>query len=315
VLRLLDPLTAPDETLHWMYDLRTQAQQEVSPDELPESRESFIGRFRHPVTTGRHYTWVIGGVGYATLDVDDGSTDGYVRLHVGASHRRRGAGRQLADALVHQARAVGCTGLTTMFGTDAGAGLVAALGARRGVASIRSTLTMPTRVSVEIPDGFSVRSWRGHTPDELLDTVAQARQAIVDAPFEGGVNLKAWTPRKVREVERAVAARGQELWLTVVLAGDRAVAVTVVRADPDPGTTAFIEDSVVVRDHRARGLGLAVKAESLRVLARERPSITRVSTFNHETNTPILAINRRLGFVPVSRWTSAYMELKGREPD
>ena len=107
MLRLLDPLTAPDETLHWMYDLRAEAQREAAPDELPESRDAFIGKLRHPVSTGRQYTWVIGGIGYASLEIDDGSSAGSVRLHVGAAHRRRGAGRQLADALIHQAHREG----------------------------------------------------------------------------------------------------------------------------------------------------------------------------------------------------------------
>jgi GNAT superfamily N-acetyltransferase len=307
VLRRLDPPTEPQETLDWMYELRRQAQVEAAPDELPESRDSYVGRLRHPVSTGRHHTWAIGGVGYATLDIDTNSPTGFVRVYVATAHRRRGAGRELAEAAIHQARADGCGAVTSLFGIPAGAALTAALGGRSGGASIRSVLALPTAASPVVPPGYALRSWSGAAPDELLQTVAEAWQAIADAPFEGGLYPEAWNPAKLRATEQAMAARGQELRMTVALAGERAVALTALCTPPAPGATAFTEDTAVVRDHRGRGLGLAVKAESLRRLAAERPHITNVSTSNHETNAAMLAINRRLGFTPVSRWTSAYL--------
>ena len=53
------------------------------------------------------------------------------------------------------------------------------------------------------------------------------------------------------------------------------------------------------REYRGRGLALAVKLASTR-WAREH-GITQIVTTNDETNAPMLAINRRLGYEPAGR--------------
>jgi mycothiol synthase len=53
-----------------------------------------------------------------------------------------------------------------------------------------------------------------------------------------------------------------------------------------------------------------VKTESLRLLAADRPGVTRVVTTNAATNAPMLAVNRRLGFVPVTVWTGTLLSVR-----
>ena len=53
------------------------------------------------------------------------------------------------------------------------------------------------------------------------------------------------------------------------------------------------------RAYRGRGLALAVKLASIHWAAEN--GITRMLTFNDETNAPMLAINRRLGYKPIGR--------------
>ncbi len=53
-----------------------------------------------------------------------------------------------------------------------------------------------------------------------------------------------------------------------------------------------------MRAPRGRGLGLLVKQRSLAQAA--AAGITRVMTQNDETNAPMLAINRKLGYTPLS---------------
>jgi GNAT superfamily N-acetyltransferase len=309
VLRRLDPVTASDETLNWIYDLRLAANREAAPDEPFESRDRFFGRLRHPLPGGHRYTWIIGGIGFASLDVDDDSPVGFVRVFVEPAHRRRGAGRELVDAVIHQARSVDCPELTSQFGTEGGAAFAAAIGARPGFASIRSRLTLPAPLApVHVP-GFSVRSWCGPAPDELLETYAEARQAIGDAPFDGGIDGAAWTPQRVRDIEQVVAERGVDIYATAILEGHRAVATTELRAGRQPGADASTEDTSVVRDRRGLGLARLVKVSSLLALAAARPDITQVLTSNHESNAAMLAVNRSLGFVEVGRWTSVFLTL------
>lgn len=69
------------------------------------------------------------------------------------------------------------------------------------------------------------------------------------------------------------------------------------------------DDTTTVPAARGRGLALAVKIESLRRLRAERPDVERVGTKNAEQNEAILAINRKLGFVPVLTLTASVVTL------
>ncbi len=64
----------------------------------------------------------------------------------------------------------------------------------------------------------------------------------------------------------------------------------------------------VLRAFRGRGIGLMLKRQSLARAA--AAGITQVVTHNDDTNAPMLAINRRLGYRPLatSNWWL-------REPD
>ena len=57
--------------------------------------------------------------------------------------------------------------------------------------------------------------------------------------------------------------------------------------------------TLVRPDHRGHRLGLAVKVANVRLLQETHPQITTVVTFNADVNAPMVAVNERLGFVPV----------------
>ena len=62
-----------------------------------------------------------------------------------------------------------------------------------------------------------------------------------------------------------------------------------------PGT-AIQTDTLVLREHRGHALGLAMKVANLGALQREKPGLRFVRTWNADTNTHMIAINRQLGF-------------------
>lgn len=84
----------------------------------------------------------------------------------------------------------------------------------------------------------------------------------------------------------------------VAYADGEAAAVSMLTADPESGrSTNFFTGTLP--EFRGRGLGLAAKLASIQWAAEH--GITRMSTMNDETNAPMLAINRRLGYEPAGR--------------
>jgi GNAT superfamily N-acetyltransferase len=84
----------------------------------------------------------------------------------------------------------------------------------------------------------------------------------------------------------------------VVLVDGVAAAVSLLLTNVESGraNTMF---TGTLRAYRGRGLALAVKLASIRWAAAN--GITMMATNNDETNAPMLAINRRLGYVPGGR--------------
>src|SRR5581483_10900838 len=88
-----------------------------------------------------------------------------------------------------------------------------------------------------------------------------------------------------------------------------AVSLLIVDEESSRATSMF---TGTLREYRGRGLGLAVKLASI-AWARER-GIERLVTNNDETNAPMLAINRKLGYVPAGRRVEHSVALERERP-
>ena len=75
-----------------------------------------------------------------------------------------------------------------------------------------------------------------------------------------------------------------------------AVTLLLVNTDIGRGVNMF---TGTAREHRGQGLALAVKLASTNWAADH--GITQLVTTNDETNAPMLALNRRLGYRPLGR--------------
>ena len=75
---------------------------------------------------------------------------------------------------------------------------------------------------------------------------------------------------------------------------------------------AYQWDTIVERDHRGHGLGLVIKANNLALLCETALGVRWVNTWNALSNTHMVAVNDRLGFVPVERWTEWELRLRAR---
>jgi hypothetical protein len=170
-------------------------------------------------------------------------------------------------------------------------------------------LPLPEGIAAQPVDGYSLCSWVGAAPDELLDSFARARDAINDAPgFDDEPEV--WTAARVRDLEAALAKRDRDVRVTVALdPGVEVTAFTELRISHAAGSVAGTEDTATVTKHRRRGLGRWVKLESLRRLQQDRPDVRLVSTSNAEENEAIRSLNRSLGFSPVTVYTNCELAI------
>lgn len=150
---------------------------------------------------------------------------------------------------------------------------------------------------------YTVRSWVGPVPDELVEG-----WAVLDASLEteaptGKLDLEPKAPdvAAVRETEELIARQGRTRYATVALdAAGVVVAYTEIVVSGEDGN-AYQWGTLVRREDRGHRLGLAVKVANLRLLQRERPDVPRLTTYNAESNAHMVAVNEALGFVPLER--------------
>jgi GNAT superfamily N-acetyltransferase len=66
----------------------------------------------------------------------------------------------------------------------------------------------------------------------------------------------------------------------------------------DAPALGYQQDTLVLREHRGHGLGLALKLANHRALVAALPGVLRVRTWNAVENAHMLAVNTALGFRP-----------------
>ena len=152
--------------------------------------------------------------------------------------------------------------------------------------------------------GYTLRSWTGPVPDDLLAGWARLVSSLaVEAPV-GDLDLEAETadPAVVREVEAVIARQGRTKYNTVALdpCGEVVAYTDLATTVHEPGR-AYQWGTLVRADARGHRLGLAVKVANLRLLQAEAPGVELLTTYNAEVNRHMIEVNERLGFRPVAR--------------
>ena len=139
-----------------------------------------------------------------------------------------------------------------------------------------------------------------------------------DAPHgDLPVEEERWDGERIREYEASHVARGRTVLSAGAVRDGRLVGFTelqVLLAQPE---RAHQGGTLVLPEHRGNRLGALMKAAVLRELTAGFPSVRRVSTYNSDTNTPMVAVNEALGFRPagqLSTWSLRLAPASRAEP-
>jgi RimJ/RimL family protein N-acetyltransferase len=120
------------------------------------------------------------------------------------------------------------------------------------------------------------------------------------------VEEEQWDGERIREYEASHVARGRTVLSGGALKDGRLVAFTDLQVPLSAPERAHQGGTLVLREHRGHRLGALIKAAVLRELAATLPAVRRISTYNSDTNTPMVAVNEALGFRPagqLSTWS------------
>lgn len=151
---------------------------------------------------------------------------------------------------------------------------------------------------------YALHSWVGPVPESIVDSyLTLVASLIVEAPV-GDLELEpeAADVEHLRDHEASLAAQRRTKYNTVALdSAGEVVGYTDIVVSEHEGDRAFQWGTLVRRADRGHRLGLAVKVANLALVQRERPDITRLTTYNAEVNEHMIGVNDRLGFRPVER--------------
>lgn len=154
-------------------------------------------------------------------------------------------------------------------------------------------------------EGYRIVQWMRPTPPELIDGYAWMKSRMsTDVPdAELDLPEEIWDAARVAEQEERSAARGSAIQVTAaqhIATGELCAFNELAIRAADPADTSHQYDTLVLREHRGRRLGMLVKCAGLLGWHERFPDSPRVLTYNAEENRPMLDINEALGFVPIA---------------
>jgi len=260
--------------------------------------------------------------GWLYLPLLDNRWRADLEVHVVPGARRRGHGSAMLAHLEALVRAEGRTMLLAEVAwpyadgpgaSGAGPEFARARGFELALGDVQRQLALPVQDAVldrsaaeAAPRhaGYTLRSWIGPVPDELLVEWAELDASLGTEAPTGDLDIEPQTAdtSAVRENERLRDLQRRVSVHTVALRPDgRLAAYTeIVVPELEPGR-AYQWGTLVRGEDRGHRLGVAVKVANLRLLQDSRPDVSQLVTFNAESNEHMVAVNDALGFVPTER--------------
>ena len=264
---------------------------------------------------GRDDAGVPVAAGWCVMPLSDNTSFAFIEVFVPPEHRRRGHGTRLLDRLIAIARS---RGRTTAFSMpawavdaegDTGRWFAEAHGFELDILDAVRELALPaTLPPLRLAPGYTLETWRGACPDELVDEYAELRRMLTsEAPSgDAGLEDEHWDAERVRKDEADLVRVGRTMQVVVARASGGGLAGHTQLAFAGDGAEVYQWDTLVRREHRGHGLGLAVKIRAMQASADLLEGRRRVTTFNAASNRHMIAVNETLGFRQTA-WTGEYV--------
>ncbi len=335
-IRDLDPFDAAAfEAWHRVYLRAQDAMGEAATPWMLEELRAVMQQTGSSAWSGGWSAVVAGetvGAGFLRTPLLDNRALAELDVHVDPDRQRSGIGTALLAHVEEQASRRGRTVLTGLvgwtwdsgpLGDDApGPQFARARGYELALTEVQSELTLPVDDAVldRLADeaalahpSYELRSWSGPVPDELLEGWAALTSGLTTEAPTGELDLEpeVVSVEAVREREATIAQQGRTKYNTVALSacGEVVAYSDLATTIHDPGR-AYQWGTLVDRAHRGHRLGVAVKVANLRLLQRERTDVARLTTYNAEVNSHMIAVNEALGFRPVA-WLGDFQKRLG----
>jgi len=315
------PTTMSDEVIRQRVAHYNRMLAEELPDDPPYIGEDWVRRMRNLPSTSRLHVWALhddGGIAaqavlsWAELASNRHSAGVHVSVEPGL--RRRGIGTRLLTLAVAEARKVHRP-LLLAHSSDrlpAGRHFLERAGFKPGLATHLNQLVLERldrqllkrwmAAAPERAGDYAVELWDGPVPEERLAAYAGLSNVMNSAP-RGELNVEdtLTTPNMIRESEAYLFSDGSRRLIacarhkpTGALAG-----FTVLLWNPQRAALVWQGDTGVVEAHRNKGLGRWLKAANMEALLVRNAAARFVRTGNADSNAPMLAINREMGFAPL----------------
>lgn len=146
---------------------------------------------------------------------------------------------------------------------------------------------------------YQIHTWLGSAPQVWLDSLARLHERI---PSDSFVPPRLWAEEpwdadRVRRTEALRAENGDISLMSVVehVPTGELVGMTEVVLPGAEASIGFQDETVVLRDHRGRRLGLRLKLANLATLEQRMPNVHSIYVWAHSGNLRMNWVNRRLG--------------------
>jgi GNAT superfamily N-acetyltransferase len=308
---------ADTRTLETCFRIVQRCLRADQPADQPEwSLASFTAKWVDGFDASPHESWAatdtsgaVAGCYLLTLPSRENLTKAAVVLRVPPDRRRTGIGSALLRHCADRAHLAGRTQLVSdVWDDSAGAAFATAMGATSGIADVHRSLRFDHETRARLPRlrqeaearsaGYSLLSYVGLTPEDLLGQVAAVRSRLADAPRDAGLEPSTWDAARVGRLEKLIAGHGIEIYTVAARhdASGELTAITQVLLDPGAPGCGIQQITAVLPAHRGHRLGLLVKVAMLELLTSAAPTITHIVTDNAGANEHMIAINSQLGF-------------------